>query len=64
MMTGKYSELKGFALFLWAVIAILTLVPCANYNAFFGIVGFINLVLNIAVTIKLFTHFSGEHKDR
>jgi hypothetical protein len=58
MITGKNSALKGFALFAWAVIAILTLIGCANYNPFFGIVGLVNLVLNSIVIVKLFTHFS------
>jgi preprotein translocase subunit SecD len=60
MITGKNSALKGFALFAWAVIAILVLIPCVNYNAFFGIVGLANLVINSIVIVKLFTHFSGE----
>ena len=58
MITGKNSALKGFALFAWAVIAILTLIPCVEYNPFFGIIGLLNFALNIAVIYKLFTHFS------
>lgn len=60
MITGKHSALKGFALFAWLVVAILTLIGCANYNPFFGIIGLLNFVLNIAVIYKLFTHFSRE----
>lgn len=58
MITGKNSALKGFALFAWLVVAILTLIGCVNYNQFFGIIGLVNLVLNSIVIIKLFTHFS------
>jgi hypothetical protein len=60
MITGKNSALKGFALFAWLVVAILTLIGCANYNAFFGVAGLVNLVLNSIVIIKLFTHFSAK----
>lgn len=60
MITGKYSAIKGFALFAWLVVAILTLIGCANYNSYFGIVGLVNFVLNITVIVKLFTHFSGQ----
>ena len=60
MITGKHSALKGFGLFAWFVVAILTLIGCANYNAFFGIVGLLNLILSSIVIIKLFTHFSGQ----
>lgn len=60
MITGKHSALKGFGLFAWMIVAILTLIGCANYNPFFGIVGLVNLVLNSIVIVKLFTHFSGE----
>ena len=60
MIVGKNSALKGFALFAWLVVAILTLIGCANYNPFFGIVGLVNLVLNSIVIVKLFTYFSGQ----
>lgn len=58
MITGKYSALKGFGLFFYAVVTILVLIACANYNTFFGVVGMINLFANSVVIFKLFTHFS------
>lgn len=60
MITGKHSALKGFGLLAWMIVAILTLIGCANYNPFFAIVGLVNLALNSIMIVKLFTYFSGE----
>ena len=62
MITGKNSALKGFGLFFYALVTVLVLIGCTNFNSFFGVVGLINLVLNSCVIVKLFTHFSGEDK--
>ena len=58
MIIGKNSALKGFALFAWLVVAILVLIPCVNFNAFFGVVGLLNLAIIAFFIVKLFNHFS------
>ena len=63
MIVGKNSALIGFSLFAWLIVAVLALIPCVEYNTFFGIVGLINLALNGCVVYKLFTHFSNRNKE-
>ena len=61
MITGKHSALIGFGLFFYAVVTVLVLIACVNYNEYFGVVGFINFIANSVVILKLFTHFSNRN---
>lgn len=58
MIVGKHSALKGFGLFLYAVITILTLICCVNNGSFWSVVGIINAVVNAVVIVKLFNYWS------
>lgn len=63
MIVGKHSALKGFGLFLYAVITILVLICCVNNGGFWNVVGIINFIANSVVIYKLFTHFSNQNNS-
>ena len=58
MIIGKHSALKGFGLFLYAVITILVLICTCNTSYAWGIVGLFNTILNGAVIVRLFKYWS------
>lgn len=58
MIIGKHSALKGFGLFLYAIVTILVLICTCNANDAWGIVGFVNAIFNSYVIFALFKHWS------
>ena len=58
MIIGKHSALKGFGLFLYAIVTILALIGLVNLGHFWSVVGFINAVVNAVVIVKLFNYWS------
>lgn len=63
MIVGKHSALKGFGLFLYAVITILTLICCVNNGSFWSVVGIVNTLVNGYVIYRLFTYFSNHNNN-
>ena len=60
MIVGKHSALKGFGLFLYAIVTILVLICTCNASNAWGIVGLFNTILNGAVIVRLFKYWSNE----
>lgn len=60
MIIGKHSALKGFGLFLYAVITILVLICTCNASDAWGIIGLLNTILNGTVIFRLFKYWSNE----
>ena len=58
MIIGKHSALKGFGLFLYALVTILVLICTCNVSNVWGIVGFVNAIFNSCVIFALFKHWS------
>lgn len=63
MITGKNGALKGFGLFLYAIITILVLICTCNVNSFWGVIGIINTILNSSVILALFRYWSNESNE-
>lgn len=63
MITGKYSAVKGFGLFFYAVITILVMVCCINAGNNWGIIGFINAIINGTVIVLTYSTWSKTDKD-
>ena len=63
MIVGKHSAIKGFGLFLYAVITILVLICTVNKGHFWGVIGICNLLINSYVIFKLFAYFSNQNND-
>ena len=58
MIIGKHSALKGFGLFLYAIVTILVLICTCNTSNAWGIVGIVNAIFNSYVIFALFKHWS------
>ena len=63
MIVGKHSALKGFGLFLYAIVTILVLIGLVNLGHFWSVVGIINAVVNGYVIYRLFTYFSDHNNN-
>lgn len=63
MIIGKHSAIKGFGLFLYAIVTILALICCVNNGGFWSVVGIINAVVNGYVIYRLFTYFSDQNNN-
>lgn len=57
MIVGKYSALIGTKMFLYALIAILSLVGCCLTGGIFTYVGVLNLILNGWVIVSIYKRF-------
>ena len=64
MIVGKHSALKGFSLFFYALVTILTLICCVNNGGFWSVIGIINTLVNSYVIYRLFTYFSTESSNK
>ena len=62
MIIGKHSAIKGFGLFLYALITILVLICTVNVGSFWAVVGIINAVVNSWVILALFKYWSNNNK--
>ncbi len=62
MIIGKHSALKGFGLFLYALITILVLICTVNVGSFWAVVGIINAVVNSWVIVALFRYWSNKSR--
>lgn len=62
MIIGGHSALKGFGLFLYALITILVLICTVNVGSFWAVVGIINAVVNSWVIVALFKYWSNNDK--
>ena len=63
MIVGRHSALKGFGLFLYAIITILALICCVNNGGFWSVIGICNLLINSYVIFRLFAYFSNQNND-
>ena len=63
MIVGKHSALKGFGLFLYAIVTILALICCVNNGGFWSVVGIVNTLLNGYMIYRLFTYFSNHNNN-
>lgn len=63
MIIGKHSAIKGFGLFLYALITILVLICTVNVGSFWAVVGIINAVLNSWVILALFKYWSNNSNE-
>ena len=61
MIIGKHSALKGFGLFLYAIVTILVLICTVNIGHLWGVVGICNTLVNSYVIYKLFAYFSNQN---
>ena len=62
MIIGKHSAIKGFGLFLYAIVTILVLICTVNVGSFWAVVGIINAVVNTWVIVALFKYWSNNNK--
>ena len=62
MIIGGHSALKGFGLFLYALITILVLICTVNVGSFWAVVGIINAVVNTCVIVALFKNWSNKSR--
>lgn len=58
MIIGKHSAIKGFGLFLYAIVTILALIGCCLTGGFFSYIGVLNLILNGWLIVKIYKYFS------
>ena len=63
MIIGKHSAIKGFGLFLYAIITLLVLICTCNVSNAWGVVGVINTVLNFWVILALFKYWSNNSNE-
>ena len=63
MIIGKHSAIKGFGLFLYALITILVLICTVNVGSFWAVVGIINAVVNSWVILALFKYWSNNSNE-
>lgn len=64
MIIGGHSALKGFGLFLYAIVTILVLICTVNVGSFWAVVGIINAVVNTCVIVALFKYWSKQSINR
>lgn len=62
MIIGGHSALKGFGLFLYAIVTILVLICTVNVGSFWAVVGIINAVVNTCVIVALFNYWSNKSR--
>ena len=58
MIVGKHSALKGFGLFLYAIVTLLVLICTCNTSNVWGVVGIVNTIINFYVILRLFKYWS------
>jgi hypothetical protein len=63
MIIGKHSALKGFGLFLYAIVTILVLICCGISTGYWWVAGVLNFITNSWVIFKLYTHFSNMNNN-
>ena len=63
MIIGKHSALKGFGLFLYALVTILVLICTVNSGHFWSVVGIVSTLVNGYLIVKLFTYFSNHNNN-
>lgn len=62
MIIGKHSAIKGFGLFLYAIVTILVLICTVNVGSFWAVVGIINAIINTYVIVALFRYWSNKSR--
>lgn len=62
MIIGKHSAIKGFGLFLYAIITLLVFICTVNVGSFWAIVGIINAIVNTCIIVALFKYWSNNNK--
>lgn len=63
MITGKYSALKGFSLFFWAIITVLVLAATISTGeGLFIAAGIINFIANSALVAFMYLYWSKSAK--
>lgn len=63
MITGKFSALKGFGLFLYAIITIMALVACCQQGGIFCGVGIVNTLANGWLISSLYKYWSNDNNS-
>lgn len=59
MITGKYATLKGFSLFFYAILTLLTLICTCTYGGgMWCVIGILNAIVNSIVIVSLFKKWS------
>lgn len=58
MIIEKHSAIKGFGLFLYAIITVLVLICTCNVGSFWGVIGVLNTIVNVWVILSLFKYWS------
>lgn len=65
MIVGKYSALKGFGLFFYVIVTLMTLICiCAFCGGWWCIIGVLNTMINTCVIVLIYNYWSRKSRGK